>query len=741
MEKWKTVEIAVDANPSPADDGLGYGLAMGVAMAELAAVRTKLAPADARQTGSKSSWAEATLYCEGHAPIYVTADVSSGQVPTTDSGDGMKYISVGSLLEHPDIADIVTDNEKAGLAARRDRGELVKGTFRMRGSYEWDSLVFRLDADEKAQLSAVFDADPNMKARFEEIVADGFRHDPEGLRGKRMALVQPLHTDTNVWHVQCLVHRHALDLSAAPGYVGNGVEQDRDSALTKMFHRMIEELKKEFPFIKSHSVENDGRKVTEEKSARDTIKKDVAETLEKAGGVAPPRLDTAIEAGRPAADRLLSLSVEEKELDDLEQYSVTAAIKAARAEEEAREQKEMHSANAVLAQKAKAAILQKTQAEAEREAAVSARAEAEERATAAETARVEADERAKVNEARARAEADARARAEERAEHAEETAAKQARTITDLSGERDTLRRDLAAAQEHAARQAGQIEDLTGQVADLKREAAGEAERTADAVAAATAPLAERLAELERGLQAEREAREAAVAELAEERRSFPERLAAAVSERLAEARQAWDREIAAPLRREAEEARERLAEVREELREARATIAAAPAAMAEAIGKALADARDRFDRELASVREGYESRIQRLEDRVSSLVSAAREAAARPIQAAADAVRGAPTAAPAATPAVPAAAGSASAPAVDFRTAPPSEWTPEQRAAATAALDRMHAAGKLKTITSVEEYGERLHKQWAEKNPEAARRAAEEGPAPGATPEPKPKK
>ena len=221
---------------------------------------------------------------------------------------------------------------------------------------------------------------------------------------------------------------------------------------------------------------------------------------------------------------------------------------------------------------------------------------------------------------------------------------------------------------------------------------ADEPKRTEAAVAAAVAPLSAELVEMRAKLEASEAARTTAVAELAEEKRTFPEKVTAAVKAAVAEARADWDRTILQPLREERDsfkadvaslkaevgELKRQLADMMELVKDALRRVAAAPANL---VADAAAGVTRVFDRVADTVAVAA-VKADETAARIEGSQAATRKRAGR-----------------------------------DYDSVPPSQWTDDQAAFAEDRLARVKRTGgpDVQDMT-LEQFGAAAHKAWAAK-------------------------
>lgn len=635
----------------------------------------------------------------GEQPVLITPD---GEVRILPPG--------ATPIEHPDTQGVVGDWDRDGIVrrfvGRKDWSAAVKPS--AAEAAEWDHVQLSLSRQEGEQatpeqvkvavallvevlrtppLRFTRDGDPET---FQRWLADKriTRGDVLGIDGARMIHVLPVHDNTDNVHVQVFVHRHPVDVNKHE--VGAAIKQHEPvvsraqvAALNALFEA------NGLPFRVTNAFErvNAGQGATlDTEQAAEVVK-----AIEEAGGTAPARLTTGQQGQLAGVIAVPSVTPEAQRI---------AASIDEDAQALARMKAEMDALAARIAAK-QHAVAAIQEAAAARAAQVEAEALAAQRAEELAAAQVEAERLAGdlARETELAMQQGERAdQAERRAEAAEALAAERYATVEDLTGK-------LAEAEAHAAeepeRQAAAVEEAVRPVREAleaaQRHAEGEPARQAEAVSvavsAAVEPLRGELAELRAALDAERQAREAAIAELAEERRTFVER-----------AREWAETNVTGPLVARAEAAEATLKAAREE-------IAAFPARMEAELDRRVAAMEARlqagFDRMMAAAEARFNAALE-AKDRV---IDGLRAAAAAPVQAVSQAtgelaqrVEGAQrTRQPRAG--------------ADFATVPPDQWTDAQRSYAQRALAHYIKEGTLAEGTSLEDFGRKAHADWQEKN------------------------
>lgn len=631
-------------------------------MATFTRIQGNLTADDAREVGRGSSFLAATYYLDGREPVRVSRWEAPVNAENVLPGEVRPAVKLGSLLDHPDIAQDVRDHEKASLLAKKQAGA-IRSAIRDRPNapngqtWEWDHWQLSLSREETAWLAAHADR----RAEFQTIVAETMRIHPTAT-GTRQALITDIHDDTGAWHVQGLVSRYAMDYGQHPPVASTAVDLSNNSAAAELIRRMQERFTEAgMPFNVSRLYTNEVRSKLEDRGTSDAAKEAYRADVAAAGGEAGARSTVGPIPELPATMRAIAnITPEVEKLELGARLAEDDGLKAAQRVEALKAELEAAEAARQAAAERRATFDQAIAAIGQKQAAEVAQAEAEARASAAQ----EAQEAALVALEAAQAEAAA-------------AAAKAAQEATQAA--------ELLLQEQNRADQAeGLAVQRFATIEELEAIAQGEPQRIAEAVEGALDPLREKIAQIREALTAETKARETAVAELAEERRTFPERVAAEVRKAVEEARATWDREIANPMRQELADARTGLEKAQALITEQSAAIAAIPRQIAEAVE--VAEARLRL-----TIREAVEA-----------AVAATRAAMAAPVQALAGAAQ-----------AVAERAGTA-AQAVrgqEFYRTTPDRWTVSQRAQAEAAFRRDQAAKPTEfSGLTLDEYGQGAH-------------------------------
>lgn len=110
-----------------------------------------------------------------------------------------------------EAATFIEEWSKDGLLARAtgDDAEFTKTIRNRRGrAEEWEHLAFTMTAAESEAWSAMSQED---KDRFEKIIVDTIRTDPDNPAAKRAVAVAPFHTNTKHKHIHLYAHAHLIN--------------------------------------------------------------------------------------------------------------------------------------------------------------------------------------------------------------------------------------------------------------------------------------------------------------------------------------------------------------------------------------------------------------------------------------------------------------------------------------------------------------------------------------------------
>lgn len=499
-----------------------------------------------------------------------------GDQPILIIPDGEAYILPpgATPTEHPDTMGVLGDWDRDGImrrfVGRKDWSVAMKPS--AAEAAEWDHVQLSLSrqAGEEAtpeqvqQAVAILvevlrtpplrftrDGDPETFQRWlaEKRITRG---DVLGIDGSRMVHVLPVHDNTDNVHVQAFVHRHSIDV--AKREVGAAIKQHEPIVARGQVAALNALLAANgLPFTVTSGFDRvnagQGAVLDTEQAA------EIVRSIEDAGGVAPARLTTgqqgqlagqaAVPTVAPEANRITA-SIDE-DARDLARMKADMDILASRIAAK------QHAVAAIQ----EAAMARAAQAEAE---AIARAAEAEKEALQDVVAGEPQRTTVAVREALEPVQAALTAAEELAALEPERRAAAVLVAVEPVQAE-------LAAALELAAlepeRQAAAVREvvtpvladldgeraraaaLEAEKADLEAMVADEPVRLAAAVQVAVLPIEVALAEAIRtrdeALAAEAESKDRLAnveAELAEERRTLPEKIAAAVKE-------AVDREVA----------------------------------------------------------------------------------------------------------------------------------------------------------------------------------------------------
>lgn len=227
---------------------------------------------------------------------------------------------------------------------------------------------------------------------------------------------------------------------------------------------------------------------------------------------------------------------------------------------------------------------------------------------------------------------------------------------------------------------------------------ADEPKRTEVAVAAATAPLNAELVEMRAKLEASETARMTAVAELAEEKRTFKDRVKDAIKVAVDEARADWDKTVLQPLRDERDSLKADVASLKAEIAELKREMAG----MMELVKDALRRVAAAPAAMVADAAAGVTRVLDRVADTAAAATVKADETAAR-IEGSQAATRKR--------------AGR------NYDSVPPEQWNDDQAAFAEDRLARLKRTGgpDVQDMT-IEQFGAAAHKAWAakQKGPDA---------------------
>lgn len=686
-------------------------------MAVLVNVNSGLTAAGARKVGGRSSYAEATYYLDGREPVPVSLRVE----PDLNENPTRESAQIGNLLDHPAIAQDVQDHEKDALLLKKAQGaisstirdrraddlarrELANSKLRAEGKpeidpeggapQEWDHLVVSLDENETAWLNS----HPEAEEAFREAVVDAFRFHPSA-SGTRQAIITGIHKDTGRWHIQGLVSRYSIDYSTQPPTVPAAVDMARGGEMQKIVRRLNDAFKSaglpfatqrtNDPSVPTAEGEPVQRSVFEDRRISDDAKEEYADAVRAEGGEPSAKTTIGPIPDRPVEDRIAErVTVTPEGLSRGKELAAAEGLKAAQEAQRLRQQLEAAEASMRAAAEREARFDEAIAAVAQKDAAERAREAAE------ATLATREEELAAVRGTLAGVEADL---------------ATTKASLADAESTLDQAEGALKAAGEHALQQAGKIAELTEAngrlMADLKTAQEEAAEHAAEA-----ASLREQLAEANRLLREEKSLHERVQVELAEERRTFPERA------------RAWAEEhVAGPLRSQLAEVEAALKTAKTEITGFPARITAAEQAVEDRMNRAMEAMEQRLQASFDRMAAGIEARLQKVIDARDATIAglqeqlqAARDAAAAPLQRVADAVRGGQQR-PAGAPRLLSEPG----PGDDFYTARPQDWTPEQRAYAERELEARKEADPRARRLTVEQFGEQANRAWERTRPQ----------------------
>jgi len=195
-----------------------------------------------------------------------------------------------SLLDHPIIAERVVRQEKRSLLEMKAKG-LIVGPIRAReseqGLIEWDHWTISLTREE----TEILMKDVNMQKRFHDAVQSSIIKHPEA-RGVRMGVITPIHKDTGNWHIQAVVHRHAIDYTTNPPTVSTSIDLNKNSVLSKLVQTIQCALDEaEVPIVIDQArLSTTARSVFEDRRISDDTKIRVAQQVLDQGGAPTPGL-------------------------------------------------------------------------------------------------------------------------------------------------------------------------------------------------------------------------------------------------------------------------------------------------------------------------------------------------------------------------------------------------------------------------------------------------------------------
>lgn len=512
-----------------------------------------LSPAEMQETASRYPYEDDGDQLDGDALDSQSIPLNRRILITPDD----KVWSVGSRLTSwtdPRTSSVARSWQKKDAIERRKPREGWKGDIRIKkggeDGPEYDRMMLSLSKVEAAELGQ-----EGVEKVFRDFI-NAARQSPYG--GTRLVEVEPVHTDTDHLHLHINLHRHGFDVATKT--ISRTVWMPE--LHTKEAARIAEALPDDV-VLEYVAEKVAGAKASEE------ARQGAADAIRKAGGIPSPDMTGE---GRHQV---------KQELPNPEMERISDAQRDIERRMAIREQEQQED-GALLAkiQHAAAALQTVEGLRADLDAEKEARATAE-ASLAATTVALQSSQ------------ADALAAAEKATQEAT-----QADEILLQEQNRADMAEGLAVAR-------------FAEIETLQEVVKGEPERVALAIAAEADPLRDEVAQLCADLEAEKAARVTAVAELAEERRTFPERA------------KAWAEEnLVAPLRQELAEAKAGFEKAQSKIMEQAAAIAAIPGDIAKA------------------VREAEERMTATITATVQAALAITRNAAAAPFVAAGEAIR-----------------------------------------------------------------------------------------------------
>ena len=253
----------------------------------------------------------------GESASFYQSEFVDGQ-----SDDPIPVVGRGrSIFDDPNVADRVRRQEKRALLDMKARGQVV-GAIRAReseqGLVEWDHWSISLSREETAKLAD----NPDLQKRFVDAVKRTIVKHPQA-EGTRMAFITGLHKDTGNWHIQALVHRHAIDYSTNPPTVSTSVDLNKNSVVSKIVQEIQHALDQAgVPItIDQTKMSTTARSVFEDRRISDDTKIRVAQQVLDHGGAPTPGLTIgprpsaglSAEPITPEADRIkLGIQIAER---------------------------------------------------------------------------------------------------------------------------------------------------------------------------------------------------------------------------------------------------------------------------------------------------------------------------------------------------------------------------------------------------------------------------------------------
>ena len=241
-------------------------------MASLTRISTGLTAEGAREVTTSASYYTGVFIDGLDDPIELTAEPGK------------------SLLDHHLIAERVKRQEKRSLLEMKAKG-LIVGPIRAResehGLIEWDHWTISLTREETEMMMK----DIPMQNRFHEAVRNSIVKHPEA-HGIRMGVVTHIHKDTGNWHIQGVIHRHAIDYTTNPPTVSTSIDLNKNSVLSKLVQEIQRALDQaEVPVVIDQArPSTTARSVFEDRRISDDTKIRVAQQVLDQGGAPTPGL-------------------------------------------------------------------------------------------------------------------------------------------------------------------------------------------------------------------------------------------------------------------------------------------------------------------------------------------------------------------------------------------------------------------------------------------------------------------
>ena len=241
-------------------------------MAVLLRISAGLTAEQARNTGESASFYQSE-YVDGQ---------SDEPIPVVGRGR--------SIFDDPNIADRVRRQEKRSLLDMKARGQVI-GAIRAReseqGLVEWDHWCISLSREETAKIAE----NPDLQKRFVDAIKKSIVKHPQA-EGTRMAFITGLHKDTGNWHIQALVHRHAIDYTTNPPTVSTSVDLNKNSVVSKIVQEIQHAIDQAgVPItIDQTKMTTTSRSVFEDRRISDDAKQRVAQQVLDQGGAPTPGL-------------------------------------------------------------------------------------------------------------------------------------------------------------------------------------------------------------------------------------------------------------------------------------------------------------------------------------------------------------------------------------------------------------------------------------------------------------------